>query len=229
MGCGAPVEDAHVRQWSDPGGRTCRSVASAMGSSEGCWNSKIPRVAEKAGARGMRRSHELGPRGVLASSKRARPTASASWYRSRNSWASTIAEMARAACGCVVESRVSRAQQRVDHPKDLPGISRCLTQGTLGACGPFKPGQSVHCPVPHAPSPSASTNVCSCATFTRRGKASSGPESEVERAASMLYSTLQMYRKLGRGSKEETVQTLSRVVSCIRTRGLAPRRTRFIA
>ena len=39
----------------------------------------------------------------------------------------------------------------------------------------------------------------------------------------MLYSTLQMYRKLGPGSKEETVQTLSRVVSCIRTRGLAPR------
>ena len=30
-------------------------------------------------------------------------------HRSRNSWASTIAEMAREACGCTVESRVSRS------------------------------------------------------------------------------------------------------------------------
>jgi hypothetical protein len=54
-------------------------------------------------------SQELGPRGVLPSRRRARPTGSACWYRLRNSWASTIAEMAREACGCVVESRVSRS------------------------------------------------------------------------------------------------------------------------
>ena len=37
----------------------------------------------------------------LENMRHARPTGSACWYRSRNSWASTIAETAHKACGCV--------------------------------------------------------------------------------------------------------------------------------
>ena len=44
----------------------------------------------------------------------------------------------------------------------------------------------------------------------------------------MLYSTLQLYRKLGPGNKEDTVQTLSRVWSRAFVR-VVSRRTSFIA
>ena len=58
---------------------------------------------------------------------------------------------------------------------------------------------------------------------TRRTKASSSPQSEELRAASMLYSTLRNYRKLGPGNKEKIVQKLCQAVSCVRTNGIAAR------
>ena len=58
---------------------------------------------------------------------------------------------------------------------------------------------------------------------TRQTKASSSPQSEELRAASTLYSTLRIYRKLGPGNKEENVQKLCQAVSCVRTKGVGAR------